>query len=104
MLQDQYRALMQYSIPKDCHVDKPPAKNTQDWHCVKVNLLIKFYYSSNGTLMLSVRYSVEHIISRDAKHVSSVLLPEQRAKKVERVAMKLVLILQIPFFFAVWTY
>lgn len=35
MLQDQYRALMQYSIPKDCHVDKPPAKNTQDWHCVK---------------------------------------------------------------------
>lgn len=26
---------MQYSIPKDCHVDKPPAKNTQDWHCVK---------------------------------------------------------------------
>lgn len=40
MLQDQYRALMQYSIPKDCHVDKPPAKNTQDWHCVKVNLFI----------------------------------------------------------------
>lgn len=38
MLQDQYRALMQYSIPKDCHVDKPPAKNTQDWHCVKVRL------------------------------------------------------------------
>lgn len=36
MLQDQYRALMQYSIPKECHVDKPPAKNTQDWHCVKV--------------------------------------------------------------------
>ncbi|XP_014603624.1 PREDICTED: RNA-binding protein 5-like isoform X2 [Polistes canadensis] len=35
MLQDQYRALMQYSIPKDCHVDKLPAKNTQDWHCVK---------------------------------------------------------------------
>ncbi|KAK0168471.1 hypothetical protein PV327_002266 [Microctonus hyperodae] len=35
MLQDQYRALMQYSIPKDCHVDKPPSKNTQDWHCVK---------------------------------------------------------------------
>ena len=37
MLQDQYRALMQYSIPKDGHVDKPPAKNTQDWHCVKVS-------------------------------------------------------------------
>lgn len=37
MLQDQYRALMQYSIPKECHVDKPPAKNTQDWHCVKVS-------------------------------------------------------------------
>ncbi|XP_043466496.1 RNA-binding protein 5-like [Leptopilina heterotoma] len=35
MLQDQYRALMQYSIPKDGHVDKPPTKNTQDWHCVK---------------------------------------------------------------------
>ncbi|XP_012258482.2 RNA-binding protein 5-like [Athalia rosae] len=35
MLQEQYRAVMQYSIPKDCHVDKPPAKNTQDWHCVK---------------------------------------------------------------------
>ncbi|XP_015510651.1 RNA-binding protein 5 [Neodiprion pinetum] len=35
MLQDQYRAVMQYSIPKDFHVDKPLAKNTQDWHCVK---------------------------------------------------------------------
>ncbi|XP_034949197.1 LOW QUALITY PROTEIN: RNA-binding protein 5-like [Chelonus insularis] len=35
MLQDQYRALMQYSIPKDNHSDKPPSKNTQDWHCVK---------------------------------------------------------------------
>ncbi|OXU23013.1 hypothetical protein TSAR_015536 [Trichomalopsis sarcophagae] len=36
MLQDQYRALMQYSIPKDNHVEKPRAKHqTQDWHCVK---------------------------------------------------------------------
>lgn len=46
MLQDQYRALMQYSIPKDCHVDKPPAKNTQDWHCVKVNLFMIHYLSN----------------------------------------------------------
>lgn len=34
MLQDQYRAVMQYSIPKDG--DKQPAKNAQDWHCIKV--------------------------------------------------------------------
>lgn len=44
MLQDQYRALMQYSIPKECHVDKPPAKNTQDWHCVKVDLLLHIHF------------------------------------------------------------
>lgn len=37
MLQDQYRALMQYSIPKEAHVEKPrPKHQTQDWHCVKV--------------------------------------------------------------------
>ncbi|XP_014211033.1 RNA-binding protein 5 [Copidosoma floridanum] len=35
MLQDQYRALMQYSIPKEYHMDKLSGKNTQDWHCVK---------------------------------------------------------------------
>jgi RNA-binding protein 5/10 len=36
MLQEQYRALMQYSIPKESHADKLQAKNSQDWHCVKV--------------------------------------------------------------------
>ncbi|XP_058802734.1 RNA-binding protein 5-like isoform X2 [Phymastichus coffea] len=35
MLQDQYRAVMQYSIPKDSHPDKPIIKNVSDWHCVK---------------------------------------------------------------------
>lgn len=39
MLQDQYRAIMQYSIPKDAGsaIDKPPsAKATADWFCIKV--------------------------------------------------------------------
>lgn len=43
MLQDQYRALMQYSIPKESHIDKLTGKNTQDWHCVKV-LKLKFFF------------------------------------------------------------
>lgn len=50
MLQDQYRALMQYSIPKECHVDKPPAKNTQDWHCVKVRIT-NLLFHANITFM-----------------------------------------------------
>ncbi|KAJ8679499.1 hypothetical protein QAD02_015286 [Eretmocerus hayati] len=35
MLQDQYRALMQYSIPKDAYMEKPVQKAISDWHCVK---------------------------------------------------------------------
>lgn len=51
MLQDQYRAIMQYSIPKEGHgSDRPPGtgKASQDWYCVKVsskknvNLIIAF--------------------------------------------------------------
>ncbi|KAK9890110.1 hypothetical protein WA026_008920 [Henosepilachna vigintioctopunctata] len=38
MLQDQYRAIMQYSIPKDLKfgLEKPPShKATADWFCIK---------------------------------------------------------------------
>lgn len=43
MLQDQYRAIMQYSIPKDAsqQSEKPPtSKATADWFCIKVNIRI----------------------------------------------------------------
>lgn len=38
MLQDQYRAIMQYSIPKDMGAtEKPPTfKASADWFCIKV--------------------------------------------------------------------
>lgn len=39
MLQDQYRAIMQYSIPKDGPTSEKPAmhKASADWFCIKVS-------------------------------------------------------------------
>jgi len=110
MLQDQYRALMQYSIPKECHVDKPPAKNTQDWHCVKVciigyNSIIEYIFISKYSIKyylifhFIIFYSVEHTILNDGKLVSSVPLREQKAKKAEKAVMRSVHIQRIPYFY-----
>ncbi|XP_069703228.1 RNA-binding protein 5-like [Periplaneta americana] len=35
MLYDHYRAVMQFSIPKDSQVDRTSMKSSQDWHCIK---------------------------------------------------------------------
>lgn len=35
MLQDHYRAVMHFSIPKDSQMDRTSLKSNQDWHCIR---------------------------------------------------------------------
>lgn len=104
MLQDQYRALMQYSIPKECHVDKPPAKNTQDWHCVKVRITRLLFHGILRSRIVHncytfVPYSVEHTISSGVRHASSVPPHERKARKAGKVATKSARIPRTPCFY-----
>lgn len=120
MLQDQYRALMQYSIPKECHVDKPPAKNTQDWHCVKVRItclalahrrvhlripipIFAFRVFIVRFCFLFLFYSVERTISNGAKPASNVPHRERRARRAERAVTRSAHIRQIPYCYGDWT-
>jgi len=36
MLQDQYRAIMHFSIPKETQIERNALKSSQDWICIKV--------------------------------------------------------------------
>lgn len=36
MLQDQYRAVMHFSIPKETQIERNAQKSSQDWICIKV--------------------------------------------------------------------
>lgn len=44
MVQDHYRAIMQFSIPKDINAfEKAPLHKTADWFCIKVSSFIVHY-------------------------------------------------------------
>lgn len=44
MVQDHYRAIMQFSIPKDINAfEKAPLHKTADWFCIKVSCFIVNY-------------------------------------------------------------
>jgi hypothetical protein len=38
MLQDQYRAIMHFSIPKETQIERNAMKSSQDWICIKVSV------------------------------------------------------------------
>lgn len=99
MLQDQYRAIMQYSIRKDmCFgFEKPPNhKASADWFCIKVGSI---GCKSNETHYYSI-YSVEHKISEDVIIASNVMLLEWRVKKVVVAVMKFVhMLLKVSYSF-----
>lgn len=69
MLQDQYRAIMQYSIPKDLgSSDKPPSyKASADWFCIKVLFLQRnhwFYkHSTNSQLFFVSKFKLLKIVA-----------------------------------------
>jgi hypothetical protein len=40
MLQDQYRAVMHFSIPKETQIERNAQKSSQDWICIKVRVVV----------------------------------------------------------------
>lgn len=93
MIQDQYRAIMQYSVSKESSNHE---KVLTDWYCAKVSQFILFnlFFPINqpkDLLKLNIIYrfhSVVFSISNGATTASNVMHRVRRVKKVERAAMK----------------
>jgi hypothetical protein len=49
MLQDQYRAIMHFSIPKETQIERNALKSSQDWICIKVH---NIYCTCPGTKLV----------------------------------------------------
>lgn len=94
MLQDQYRAIMQYSIPKELcqNSEKPPThKASADWFCIKVIVqTVCFWFSFN----FFVHFSVAVKILKEEITASSVTRLVWKVRKEVVVAMKFVIMLQ----------
>lgn len=95
MLQDQYRAIMQYSIPKELcpNSEKPPShKASADWFCIKVislidSLIFRFH-------PIKFNFSVGVKTSKGEIIVLSVTPRAWKARKGAVGAMKFAIMLQ----------
>lgn len=86
MLQDQYRAIMQYSIPKELcqNSEKPPShKASADWFCIKVSSR-KIVYS----YLIKMNCSAVAKISKEETIALSVTPLVWKARKAAAAAMK----------------
>lgn len=91
MVQDHYRAIMQFSIPKDINAfEKAPLHKTADWFCIKVSCFIVHY---SGKYWFYLR-SVELRILKGGTTALNVTLQEQSLKKAAVEATKRVLTLR----------
>lgn len=94
MVQDQYRAVMQYT-----HVKEALGKDkiATDWYCAKVsrrrknnnNLSVMFLYNGVVFFFSFFASSVVSLISNDVKIASNVMHPAKKVRKAEKEAMKL---------------
>jgi len=55
MLQDQYRAIMHFSIPKETQIERNALKSSQDWICIKVCK----YRELHGICLAAQRKAIE---------------------------------------------
>jgi hypothetical protein len=88
MLQEQYRAIMQYSIPKDvcANSEKPPShKASADWFCIKVTNQITVTIINTHHFYF---FSVALKISKGETTASNATRPEWKVKKGEAEVTK----------------
>lgn len=86
MLQDHYRAIMQYSIPKElCPSSEkaPSLKASADWFCIKVGYEISMF-----KYLMFVVSSAELRILKGGIIVLNAMPREWKVKKVAAAAMK----------------
>lgn len=94
MLQDQYRAIMQYSIPKELcqNSEKPPShKASADWFCIKVRFIYKSIFIC---FLIYQNFSVGVKTLKGAITALNVMPLVWKARKEAVAAMKSATMLQ----------
>lgn len=86
MFQDQYRAIMQYSVSKE---SLSKDKIVTDWYCAKVSLESVPYFMKNIDLFHFLLPSAAYSILSDAKIASNAVHPVKKAKRVVKAVTKL---------------
>lgn len=81
MVNDQYRAVMQYSSSKEPQFKE---KIATDWYCAKVYQLISLLETGHDHFNFSVAY----LILKDVKIVLNAMHLVKKARKVAKAVMK----------------